>query len=98
MNDSNPGLCVWSKPNKPRAWQRVRGREKPGAERCFVCGKGERPAASCEQWDDVVEAVRKGTPWRKLSFYKPEQVVLCKDCCISELDGHRCEWWRLCWR
>ena len=22
--------------------------------------------------------------------------VLCRDCCIVELDGHRCNWWDLC--
>ena len=22
--------------------------------------------------------------------------VLCRDCCIAELDGHHCVWWDLC--
>ena len=23
--------------------------------------------------------------------------VACKQCCIKDLDGHRCHWWDLCW-
>jgi len=23
--------------------------------------------------------------------------VVCKQCCIGELSGHRCDWWDLCW-
>ena len=44
MSGSNPGLCIWSKPHNPRARPPGRGGDKPGAERCRVCGKGKKPA------------------------------------------------------
>ncbi|MFO7898940.1 MAG: hypothetical protein R6V58_07755 [Planctomycetota bacterium] len=48
---------------------------------CAVCHKVLRPSVRC--WSQGRDDVRGR--------------VVCKQCCIAALDGHRCVWWDLCW-
>ena len=68
----------------------------PSTGECALCWKVRRPHVECqERWriwaifDDM-----------KADFLKERSrrgAVVCKDCCISRLDGHKCQWWDLCW-
>ena len=64
---------------------------------CYVCGKARHSTASCEQWERVEKLFAARQPGR-LMWGRPRRLVACKDCCIGELDGHRCVWWRFCWQ
>ena len=64
---------------------------------CFLCGRQRPPAASCQDWDGVIEALAVREPGRQ-HWERPQRVTMCKDCCIGRLEGHHCLWWGLCWR
>lgn len=66
------------------------------AERCLLCSESRRPKASCEDWERIVAFLGQRDPAR-LPWRRPERVIVCKDCCIAALEGHRCPWWDLCW-
>ena len=69
---------------------------KPGSGHCSVCWKLRSPRVPCQQWDRVDDYYVK--TWRTApAGLRREGAVACKDCCIARLDGHRCEWWDLCW-
>ena len=68
---------------------------QPQTQPCAMCGASGRAAAFCEQGEAIWDALRRRD---LLMFGQTERPVLCKDCCIAELAGHRCAWWGLCWR
>jgi len=74
-------------------WARALG--LPDPDPCYLCDR-KRPSADCQRRD-----LFKNTPagWCSAgpSRLRPARLVICKDCCIRELDGHRCIWWDFCW-
>jgi len=68
---------------------------QPQTQPCAMCGASGRVAAFCEQRETIWDML-----WRRDLTVPGEarRPVLCKDCCIAELDGHHCAWWGLCWR
>ena len=64
-------------------------------ERCLMCRRS-RLVSRCEDWERTVKALRELKPGQHYQP-KPERAVVCKDCCIGALDGHRCPWWDFCW-
>jgi len=71
---------------------------RPVSERaCFLCGKQRQRAVACSDGDRIERFLKKQCPdWQ--TPIPPDRVTICKDCCIGALAGHRCPWWRLCWR
>jgi len=66
----------------------------PGKLPCAMCGaKGSR-SVFCEQREGIWEVLCRRD---LVMFGRREHPVLCKQCCIAELDGHHCAWWGLCW-
>jgi len=73
-----------------------RGFASPEPKRCFLCGKSRQQAVCCEDWQRLAKAAPKHQA-KSLFAAKPEDVIICKDCCIAALKGHRCIWWPFCW-
>ena len=65
--------------------------------RCLLCRQGQETTASCERDQRVLDVLERRQVM-PLTLSRPQRVVVCKDCCIAALDGHRCPWWDLCWR
>ena len=62
---------------------------------CLICCRS-RKATGCEDEERIGKALRERHSRRH--WPKPEQTVVCKDCCIGALDGHHCPWWGFCWK
>lgn len=74
-------------------WAVVLGCPAPGP--CYLCRKTRR-AAVCERWEASLDVMRQLEP-SKLTSDRPTRAVVCKDCCIATLEGHKCVWWDFCW-
>ena len=76
----------------------LRGAEWPWAEAkpCFLCERIREHTATCEAWSRVAMALEEVAPGR-LILGRPDELRVCKDCCIQQVRGHRCRWWRFCW-
>lgn len=74
-------------------WAAVLGSPAPGP--CRLCRKRRR-AAICERREASVEFTKQFEPG-SLKWNQPTRAFVCKDCCIANLDGHRCIWWDFCW-
>lgn len=61
---------------------------------CVVCRRWRRPGRMCQVPERIYEVFRRRR-WKR----RPprEQCGVCKDCCIAQLGGHGCAWWKLCW-
>jgi hypothetical protein len=64
---------------------------------CLLCQLRQETTASCERDQRVLDVLERRRV-KPLLVSGPPRVVVCKDCCIAALDGHRCRWWDLCWR
>lgn len=86
------------RPGEPEPWRehwaRVLG--LPDPDPCCLCDRTRR-SADCQRWE-----LGRALPGQRCSGRpkqrRPARRVVCKDCCIQELDGHRCMWWEFCWR
>jgi len=74
-------------------WARALGLPDPVP--CCLCDR-KTPSADCQRWD-LVRNTPAGWCLAGPSRRRPVRVKVCKDCCIRELDGHRCMWWDFCW-
>ena len=68
----------------------------PKTGQCAVCRVVHQVRAECQErhriWSHFDE--------RKMHWLKGGArpgAMVCKDCCIGALGGHRCIWWDLCW-
>jgi len=73
-----------------------KGFASPEPKRSFLCGKSRQQAVCCEDWQRLAKAAQ-GYQANGLFAAKPEDVIICKDCCIAALEGHQCIWWPFCW-
>ena len=68
----------------------------PKTGQCAICRGVRQARAECQEWHRIWFYLDD----RKLQCLKAgvrSGALLCKDCCIGRLDGHRCVWWDLCW-
>jgi hypothetical protein len=84
-------------PGESEPWQEhwARALGLPDPDPCCLCDRTTR-SADCQRWELVRALPRERCSGRPPSR-RPGRVVVCKDCCIRELDGHRCVWWDFCW-
>jgi hypothetical protein len=64
-------------------------------EPCCLCGRTRR-AGICERFQASADVIERFEPGR-LKPERPARAVICKDCCIATLEGHKCVWWDFCW-
>lgn len=63
---------------------------------CVLCRKTRLPSVFCTDREQVS---RRGGAVGTVDG-QPRgrgEAVVCKECCIGVLAGHRCVWWDLCW-
>ncbi len=74
----------------------VTGDYDPSSGECALCWKVHRPYVECEETRRIWELFDR----LKLHCLRDRShpgAVVCKDCCIARLGGHKCQWWDLCW-
>jgi len=82
-----------AQPTEPGGW-RLGPVGLKGA--CVVCSKTRLPAVFCKDRERVSgRDPSVGAAGRELPGLG--EAVVCKECCIGMLGGHRCRWWDLCW-
>jgi len=67
----------------------------PEPGQCLLCDRNRRTAC-CEHLQQLATG-SADTKLAKVLRTSRRAKIVCKDCCISDLDGHRCPWWRFCW-
>ena len=68
----------------------------PKTDRCAICEKVQPRQVECQNVGAVRLFFHKLELYGRESSVRPD-ALLCKNCCIGLVDGHRCVCWDLCW-
>ena len=66
------------------------------AGQCTMCGKVGQHQTECQNIAAIHLFLMNLKLYDWASSVQPG-ALLCKDCCIGLVNGHKCPWWDLCW-